>query len=181
MKTAWRRIKSVVRPNRVNPKLKLKVKDELVTDSIEIASTFNNHFSSVAQVLNTNIPNLPDDPTANVKRIRNSFVFLNAVSEEVYNILVSFKSKGPPINEVPSCIFRKFADIIAPVLSTLINEAVASGSHPNLFIVARVTPIHKAGSKFVFKNYKPISVLPFLNKVFEKALHSRIFKISSQI
>ena len=67
MKTTWRRINSVVRPNRVNPKLKLKVNDELVTDSTEIASTFNNHFSSVTQVLNANIPNLPDDPTANVK------------------------------------------------------------------------------------------------------------------
>ena len=176
MKTTWRRINSVVRPNRVNPKLKLKVNDELVTDSTEIASTFNNHFSSVAQVLNANIPNLPDDPTANVKRVRNSFVFLDTDAEEIYNIILSFKSKGAPINEVPSCIFRKIADIIAPVLSSLINEAVASGSYPNLFKVARVTPIHKAGSKFDFKNYRPISVLPFLNKVFERALHSRISK-----
>ena len=45
----------------------MKVNDELVTDSTEIASTFNNHFSSVAQVLTANISNLPDGPTANVK------------------------------------------------------------------------------------------------------------------
>ena len=83
MKTTWRHIDSVVRPNRVNPDLKLNVYDELFTYSTEIASTFNNHFSSVAQALNANIPNLPDDPTANVERIRNSFVFLNTDAKEI--------------------------------------------------------------------------------------------------
>ena len=73
MKTTWRRVSSVVRPNRVIPKLIWKINDKLVTDSTEIVSTFNNHFSSVAQVLNANIPTLPDDQTANVKRIRNYF------------------------------------------------------------------------------------------------------------
>ena len=65
------------------------------------------------------------------------------------------------------------ADIIALVLSSLINEAVGSGSYPNLFKVTRVTPIHKSGSEFDFKIYRPISALPFLNKVFERAVHAR--------
>ena len=47
------------------------------------ASTSNNHFSSVAQALKANIPNLPDDPTANVKRIRISFFFLNTDAEKL--------------------------------------------------------------------------------------------------
>ena len=153
MKATWRRINSVIRSKRVNPKFKLKVNDDFFTDSTEIASSFNNHFSSVPRVLNANIPNFPDDPTANVKRIRNSFVFLNTDAAEIYNIILSFKSMSAPINEVPSCIYRKIADIIAPVLSSLINETVVSGSYPNLFKVAGVTPIHKSGSKFYFKNY----------------------------
>ena len=53
MKTTWRRISSVVRPNRIYPKLTLKVNDELVTDSAETASTLNNHFSSVQQKMVT--------------------------------------------------------------------------------------------------------------------------------
>ena len=61
--------------------------------------------------------------------------------------------EGAPINEVPSCIYREIADVIAPVLSSLINEAVASDSYPNLFKVLRVTPIHKSGSEFCFKIY----------------------------
>ena len=56
------------------------------------------------------------------------------------------------------------------------NEAVASGSYTYLFEVARVTLIHKSGSKINFKNYRTTSEINFLNKVFERALHSRISK-----
>ena len=92
MKTTWQCINSVVRPSQVIPKLKLKVNDEIVIDSTEIASKFNNHFSSVAQILNAIVPNLSDDPTANVERLRISFVFLNTEAEEIYNVIYSFKS-----------------------------------------------------------------------------------------
>ena len=78
--------------------------------------------------------------------------------------------------EVPSYVYRKTAYKIVPVLSSLNNKAVASGSYTNLLKVARVTPIHKSCSNVNFKKYRPISVLPFLNKVFERVLHSRIQK-----
>ena len=52
---------------------------------------------------------------------------------------------------------------MGPILSVLINEAVHQGVYPDFLKVARVTPIHKSGPKFDFKNYSPISVLPFLN------------------
>ena len=71
---------------------------------------------------------------------------------------------------------EKNADLITPVIPNLINEPFASCSDPNLFKVTGVTPIHKSGFIFDFKNYSPISVLLFLNKVFERALHSRVSK-----
>ena len=80
----------------VNPKLKLKVNDEFVTVSTELASTFNKHFYSVARVLNANIPNLPDCPIANikVKTIKELLCFTNTVVKNSYNIILSFKSKS---------------------------------------------------------------------------------------
>ena len=66
--------------------------------------------------------------------------------------------------QFPFCIYRKIGAIIAPVPSSLINEAVASGSYPNLFKVSRVTPNHKSGSKFDFKNYRAILYYSFLIK-----------------
>ena len=67
--------------------------------------------------------------------------------------------------------YRKFANIFAHVLSSSLNEAVAFSSYRYLFKVARVTLTHKSCFKFDFKNNILISVLPFLNKVFERTLH----------
>ena len=46
MKTTWQHINGVVSHNRVNPRPKLEINDELVTDSTEISSIFYNYFSS---------------------------------------------------------------------------------------------------------------------------------------
>ena len=42
--------------------------------------------------------------------------------------------------------------------------------------IARVVPIHKAGPKFEKENYRPISTLHFLSKVFERLVHGRLLK-----
>ena len=169
MKTTWRRINSLFHPSRSNPKLKLKVIDDITTYSSTIASTFNAHFAEVAPSLDANIPRLTDDPISYIPAISNSFVFCNTDAEEIYKIILSFKSKGSPLNQLPSFIYEKVADLIAPILSDPINKAV-----PDFLKVVRATRIHKFGSKFDLKNYKPISVLPFLNEVFERAQHSRL-------
>ena len=42
--------------------------------------------------------------------------------------------------------------------------------------IARVTPIYKKGSKSDPSNYRPISVLSQINKIYEKILHKRLYK-----
>jgi len=88
--------------------------------------------------------------------------------------MLSVKSEGSLLCEVPSFKLKNCADIIAPILSDLINEAVKLVVHPDLLKIARVTAIHKSGSTFDMKNYRHISVLPFMNKVFDRALHTRL-------
>ena len=111
-----------------------------------ITSTFKTHFTEVAPSLDANIPRLPDDPGANIQAISNSFVFRNTNAEEVYKIILSFKSKGSLLHDVPSFIYEKVADLIVPILSNLINGAVHQGIYPDFLKVDRVTLIHKSGS-----------------------------------
>ena len=42
--------------------------------------------------------------------------------------------------------------------------------------IARVTPLHKGGSKFDLQNYRPISVLTSFNKIFETIIKKRLLK-----
>ena len=98
MKTTWRRINSLLHLNRSNPQLKLKANDDIITDSSTIASKFNTHFAEVAHSHDTNIPRLPDDPAASIHASSNSFVFSKIDAEELYKIILCFKSKGSLLN-----------------------------------------------------------------------------------
>ena len=47
---------------------------------------------------------------------------------------------------------------------------------PDVLKVAEIVPIFKSGSTELCSNYKPISLLPTVSKLFEKCLYNRIYK-----
>jgi len=63
---------------------------------------------------------------------------------------------------------------VAVAISNLINLSFTTGCFPNQLKIAKICPIFKNGSKEVFSNYRPISVLPSFSKIFEKAAYIRI-------
>ena len=60
------------------------------------------------------------------------------------------------------------ARILAKPISELCNLSMALGSFPDACKIAKVKPLFKKGSKTDPSNYRPISLLPLLSKVFEK-------------
>ena len=50
---------------------------------------------------------------------------------------------------------------------------------PTVWKEAKVTPLHRGGSKSELNNYRPISVLPVLSKIFERHLHNSLFEFLS--
>ena len=48
------------------------------------------------------------------------------------------------------------------------------GEFPSGMKLANVTPVHKKGSRYDKGNYRPVSILPNLSKVFERCLHKQI-------
>jgi hypothetical protein len=77
---------------------------------------------------------------------------------------------------------KKLESKVTPLLTLLITKIFSSGEYPTIFKLAIVTPIYKGGSRGNVENYRPISVLPVLNKVVEKVISKRIksFFISNQ-
>ena len=62
--------------------------------------------------------------------------------------------------------------ILAPSLSEILNLSMAKGFFPNDWRVARVSPIYKDGPTDVDSNYRPISVLPVVSRLW----HAKITK-----
>ena len=50
-----------------------------------------------------------------------------------------------------------------------------TGIFPDCLKLSNITPIHKKDSKLILENYRPISLLSNISKIFEKTIHSRLY------
>ena len=94
--------------------------------------------------------------------------------KKLINKLNDKKSSG--YDELSAKFLKLCSPYISAPLSTIFNKSISSGIYPDLLKTARVTPIYKKGAKSDPGNYRPISVLSQVNKIFEKVLHKRIYK-----
>ena len=55
-------------------------------------------------------------------------------------------------------------------MTIIINKSIAEGKVPAIHKKARIIPLYKKGQSNVFGNYRPVSLLPSLSKILEKAI-----------
>lgn len=63
---------------------------------------------------------------------------------------------------------KHLSSTIVPFLCAISNKCVGDGIYPNGLKTAKVTAIFKSGNSCYVMNYRLISVLPAINKIFEK-------------
>ena len=84
----------------------------------------------------------------------------------------SSKASGP--NSISTNLLIEFGDFLIHPLVSLINMSFKEGIFPNLNKEASICPIHKKGEKTKCENYRPITLLSNISKLFEKVMYSRI-------
>ena len=105
-----------------------------------------------------------------------SFHFSQIEIHNVYSILNNLKAnKSTGLDKIPAKILKLSAEIIAPSLTYIFNLSLESGIYINEWKRARVTPIYKSEDKTKCENYRPISILPEISKVFEKEVFRQLY------
>ena len=79
----------------------------------------------------------------------------------------------------PSCLLKNSACLTALPLSYIINLSLESGLVPTEWKSAEIVLIHKAGSKSLMDNYRPISILPTISKVLERVVYCQLMSYLS--
>ena len=150
----------------------------MITDNTEICNNFNNYFSTVADnILHENkTPILKSFDKYLTNPTNTSFVFEPCDPLEVYSCINELNpNKGAGPNGIPTKILQLISKFICVPLSKIFNMSILTGVHPDQLKQAHVIPIFKKGSRLLISNYRPISLLSNLNKIFEKILHKRMF------
>ena len=96
--------------------------------------------------------------------------------DEVLNLVTSSRPTTCSLDPVPSPLLQSTATELLPFLTHLINTSLDSGCFPSAFKTARVSPILKKPSldPSDTKNYRPVSLLPFLSKTLERAAFNQL-------
>lgn len=105
----------------------------------------------------------------------NSLFLYPTTTSEIKTIINQLKTKkSAGIDGITATTLKEISDYIATPLSHLINKAIGEGEFPSAFKVTIVKPIHKSGQKDEVTNYRPISLITNLAKIFEKVIKIRI-------
>ena len=110
-------------------------------------------------------------------------IFMSPVSQdEIIKIIGSFspnKSSGP--NSIPIKILKLLKNDISKPISFLINLSLESGIFPKTLKTSRVVPVYKnKGSPLEVSNYRPISLLSNIEKIYEKVMYGKLMGFLNQ-
>ena len=101
----------------------------------------------------------------------NIFQFQCINQVDVVNIINCFDSKkAQGYGMMPMKMLQKSAKYIAPAIVKLINDSMSKCVFPDSLKFAEVSSLFKKKDALIKTNYRPVSILVALSKIYEKAL-----------
>ena len=185
----------------LSEKMILIENDTIITDEKSQCEIMNNHFSNLAKSLD--IINWPEPTTLTYKEdavsraIRKfsnhpsiiktksildkgpKFVFDHILPKNVARQIKKLDTSKSTRGDIPIKFLKEFSDIYITPFTDIINNSINDGVFPSTMKLADVTPIFKKDDNTSKENYRPISILSALSKVFERLLSEQISNFMS--
>ena len=114
----------------------------------------------------------PSILTIRTKCNRNGiFSFREVTLKEIETEITLLKlNKSSQYSDIPTTIFKENSDIFSNFICESINNSIKSSIFPSYLKHADVTPLHKKCNKSLKENYRPVSIIPILSRVFERSM-----------
>ena len=183
IKATWKTIKDILHKNRKSNENPTKFFDngEEFTTPRSIADGLNLFFTSVGAKLAEEIDTegMPDVLSYMGEPRPERFFFQYTDTDKIKKYIKAMKSKSSSGDDEISSIFLKNESVLsalAPCLTILINQSLCTGIFPTRLKLAKVIPLYKnKGDDFKFENYRPISLLSAISKIYERVVFDQIY------
>ena len=177
LRKTWSIINNTINPGKKRSQiLKLCINNQIVTEPQEIAEALNSHFAGVGLALRNALPFRDETSFRRYlpPRILNSIFLSPTTCAEVKDIIKDIKNTKGNSHSLSPRILKENSNALSHPISLIFNNIILCGHYPDVLKIACVTALFKSGDELDPNNYRPISSLPLLNKIFEKLLHKRL-------
>ena len=90
------------------------------------------------------------------------------------------KWKATGLDGISARLLRECPDLISESLTLIFNRSINTGIFPDEWKYAKVIPVHKHGKRNCTDNYRSISIIPVVAKVFERIIYNQLFLFFSE-
>ena len=154
---------------------------ETLTNAKDIADHLNKHFTQIGPDLANKIPATSVNAEDYLRRELSVFEFSEIDPSRVLNLLLKVDiASATGLDQISNKVLRLAAPIIYRQLTDLFNLSVRSGVFPVDWKLAKVSPIYKTGERIDPNNYRPISVLSTIARIFEKVIYKQFYDYLSR-
>ena len=182
---------SIIDENRANQKALYKIMDHLLNRKAtpqlpslprdDLPGKFATFFSDKIVSIRNGLSTYDDDDHLTIPAASTllNFVEFNHVTLSEIEKLINYKSsptKSCVSDPLPTSILKECVQLLLPAITNIVNLSLSSSTIPQQFKDAVVTPILKKASlnPEILKNYRPVSNLPYISKIVEKAASLQI-------
>ena len=196
-KLFWKTVKPLFSDkNKLNNKIVLIEGDDIISDDTELASTFNKYFANIVSDLDikgypcSDVTNSQDAVSSAINKFSNhpsivkikenvdigeGFSFQPTNTADMSNKINKLDINKPTTsNCIPVKMIVENNGIVAPYIANNYNNSLLHGEFPALLKKADITPGHKKLDATNKDNYRPISILPCVSKLFERTMQEQI-------
>ena len=143
-----------------------------------MAEVFNDYFATIGSNLASVIQPSTIEPEFYLQPTDTTFSLKapSANASTVCRFLNQLDAKkATGLDRIPCKLLKLSSSIVGPSLAYIFKSCIDAEIFPNEWKIAKVTPLFKKGSKRELGNYRPISVLPLVSKIFEKIIYHQLY------
>ena len=190
-KLFWESVKPCFNDKGSNSSKKTLVEENnIITDEEEIANIMKNYFINVTKTLNLkkqlglgcsgvnefenhiSIKMIHEKyPEILPESFKFQFLSNNEVKKEIENLDTK---KSSTYGSIPAAILKQCVNAYLPHHTNSINYSIQHSNFPQELKLSEVIPVYKKLDPLPKENYRPVSLLPHVSKVFERIIHKQI-------
>ncbi len=171
VKRWWRIAKSFIQKDTKTCIPPIRVDNEVICDDQMKAESFNDFFLQHSTLDVSGVPTPSHTPV-----VGNTLSTITITTKDVADLLNCLnvnKASGPDM--ISHAMLKMAGNCIVAPLTRLFNLSLTTSTFPTIWKRANVVPIFKKNDVAIRDNYRPISLLSCVGKLFERSVFKYVF------